>query len=85
MHKEGKNSKKEESLRDESYPDTEEVVENFAADLLRKTSEIFDKCTKTRLETPKSANKSAIDLLNSISNDENDDQKTSTTICALFQ
>jgi len=37
LHKEGKNSKKEESLRDESYPDTEEVVENFAADLLRKT------------------------------------------------
>ena len=34
---EGKNSKKEESLRDESYPDTEEVVENFAADLLWKT------------------------------------------------
>ena len=85
LRKEGKKWKKVDSLKSEDYPDTEEGIENFAVDLMQKTSEIFKKCTKSRLRTPKSANQSAIDLLNSISNDEINNQKASTTMYGFVE
>ena len=85
LKKEGKKWKKVDSLKSENYPDTEEGIENFAVDLMQKTSEIFKKCTKTRLRTPKSANQCAIDLLNSISNDEINKQKASTTMYGFVE
>ena len=54
-------------------------------DLQQRASKIFQKCTKTRLKTPKSANQNAIDLLNSISNDEINNQKASTTMYGFVE
>lgn len=87
LKSEGKKWKKSDSMTDDKnlYADTEEGVEKLALEFLQRTKRIFEISTRTRLRTPKSANQCAIDLLNSISDNEINNQKASTTMYGFVE
>ena len=81
----GKKWLKSDSITEELYPDTEKGIEDFALELQERAGEIFRKATKTRLRTPRSANQIAIELLNSITDEQINKPKASTSMYGFVE